>query len=159
LTAAARYYFVTCFGCCAIAAFTILYLYFTGYCFSEERYIPQSELIERAMLYRAPYIKGLDRGSAVTHTEIRAYLRDNPKCCRVENGFYIDNFVMDFLLGCSPTWVEIRHPLSDAQVAISPASGRYALALLEISRCGKLGRVIDSGLTESEVKVLFETKE
>src|ERR1044072_9253104 len=74
----------TALGVGIAAAILLLTLQLSGLCFAEFRYLAEAEAIERALIYRASLIKGLDKPGGASREDVRAYLRDHPDCCRIE---------------------------------------------------------------------------
>jgi hypothetical protein len=126
-----------------VSAILLLALHLSGLCFSEFRYLADAEAIERALIYRASSIKGLDKPGGASREDVRAYLREHPDCCRVEQECPMINASsrwLDKFLECGATWVRIRHPLDDASIAASRSTEKNAEALVEIDNCGERGR-------------------
>jgi hypothetical protein len=131
------------------AAAGFAFLYFTGFCFSELRYVEDAEAIERALLYRAREIKEV--AATPTREDARAYIAQHPNCCRIEgSAFFLSSSFLDRLFGFSSTWVRIIHQLTDERAAISPADGNFYEAYVELDRCGNAVRSTGMTVTEEQ---------
>jgi hypothetical protein len=140
------------FACAVASLFT---LYFTGFCFTQARYIGDAEFLERAVRYTAPTIRDMPGGSSASREDIKAYLKNNPTCCRVEGSdFFLSSSPMDKLFGLTTTWVRILHPLTDEQIALVPNAGAYSETYVALDRCGNFIRRTGQRLTESEARKL-----
>jgi hypothetical protein len=120
---------------------------FSGFCFRELGYIPDSELIRDAVAYRARYIRQL--GEKFSSEETAAYLKQNPVCCRVDTNFLpISPF--DKIFGFSAKWVRIVHELPADKVSQSPRDGNFYEAYVRVGCCGQIYESTGMRLTESE---------
>lgn len=115
--------------------FAIPYFYnnYTGYCPAEARYLPDSELIDLALVRIAKFVKQLENDASLQTAS--NYRTRNPDCCRISDEF-ADNAVVRTLLGGGNRTVEIVFEPTDKERAGRP--GRYAKASLEIGSCGWL---------------------
>ena len=134
-----------------VATGWLLFLYMTGFCFSERRYITDTEFIERALVYEARSIRGL--APAPSHADVQAYLAENVECCRVEGAdFAMDSSFMDRVVGIKLTWVRIFHPLSDEAVSKRQNIFTHAEKYVALDRCGRALKRTGEHLHETEIK-------
>jgi hypothetical protein len=132
---------------------TFLLLNVSGFCFSETKYVSDAEFIEQALIYRAGSIKDLAGDNS--RDAIAEYLRNNPRCCRIEDSsFPLSSSFIDRIFGLKSTWVRIIHRLPDEKAAISPADGAYYEAYVQLDCCGRPVRVTGLRVTETHAKSL-----
>jgi hypothetical protein len=135
----------------AVATAALLVLLFTGFCFGRLSYVSDAEFIDRALVYQAPRIKGLDGGA--TRERILEYVKSNPTCCRVEgSAFFLNNSFGARLLGVKTTWVRIVHELTAAQLAVGQGSETFYEAYIGLSRCGQVVDHTGTRITESAAR-------
>jgi hypothetical protein len=113
---------------------------FTTFCFSQWRYLKDTELFEIALLYRASGIKGMPRHPS--REDARNYLLNNPNCCRVARNQQSDNSVLDQLFFTPKKWVQIFYPRPE-----DPVRGRedWYEAYVAVYRDGTTGGTFGTG--------------
>jgi hypothetical protein len=132
------------------AAFLILfYLYVTGFCFPQMRYITEAEMIESALRYRAPQIAEL-AGDASPEA-IAAYLRDNPRCCKIDPSSPMGSSFFQKLTAFYFTGVRIIHRRTADDIARHEPSETYYEAHIRIDRCGHAVKSTGTTIPEGAV--------
>ena len=135
----------------AVAALMLLNV--SGFCFSEMKYVGDAEFVEQALIYRAGYIKEL--ASDNSRDAIAGYLKNTPRCCRIEgSSFPLNSTFTDRIFGLKTTWVRIIHRLPDDKAAISPADGAYYEAYVQLNSCGRPVRTTGQRATEKQAQSL-----
>lgn len=128
---------VVLFVCLAtLAAALPLKRYLDGYCYAQDRFVPDDELIQNALVYRAKFVKGLPVDP--TREDLRTYVRQHPDCCTVMGpDFFLASSFRARLLGYSRTWVRIIHPLTDKERAKLGDPFAISDVYIKLDRCGK----------------------
>jgi hypothetical protein len=123
----------------ALAAAYPLKRHLDGYCYAQERFVPDVEFIEHALAYRAKYIKGLSANP--TSEDLQTYLRQHPDCCTVMGpDFFLASSFRDRALGYKTTWVKIVHPLTDEERSQSSDPATHSDVYIGLNRCGRAFR-------------------
>jgi hypothetical protein len=111
-------------------------LNFTGFCFSEHRYLSSDEVILAALQSQSYQAKDFSRESS--DEELKKYISDHPDCCKVAAAKYdgIHSEIVNRLIGRAFSWVELIYELKPSLVAGSPKDGNYYQALVRVNACG-----------------------
>lgn len=132
------------------AAFVgLFYLYVTGFCFPQMRYITEAKMIESALRYRAPQIAEL-AGDASPEA-IVTYLGSNPRCCKIDRSSPMDSSFFQKLTAYYFTGVRIIHRRTAEDIARHEPSETYYEAHVRIDRCGHAVRSIGTTMLERGV--------
>lgn len=120
----------------AVAAAHPLKRYLDGYCYAQDRFVPDDEFIANALAYRAKFVKGLPADP--TREDLRTYVRQHPNCCTVMGpDFFLASSFRARLFGYSRTWVRIVHPLPDEERAELDDPVAFSDVYIKLDRCGK----------------------
>ncbi|MDO8262092.1 MAG: hypothetical protein Q7T21_02595 [Gallionella sp.] len=109
-----------------------------GVCISQARYRTNDELIEIAVRANADREKvGEHIGMAIDGSEasIQQFLKDNPKCCRVDRSAMQSRGWLDLLVGWNAPWVELNYELYPMHRASH--SDRYYKQFFVVNTCGE----------------------
>jgi len=131
-----------------LAAFE--YVLFSGFCFSDMRYVGNAEFVERALIYRAAAIKELSNIVVPSRADVLGYLEKNPNCCRIEGPtFFMNSSIKDRLFGFKLTWVRIVHQRSDGIATVSTKEAILHQVHIGLNRCGLPFRSIATSSTDT----------
>ena len=106
----------------AVSLPVILYLYFSGFCFSDLHYLEDKDFIARAIQYNASNIGVQDSPAAIA-----AYLSEHPNCCAVHRA--------GMAAGIRSVEVELNYHRKYSENAEFPYYRKY----VEITSCGTRG--------------------
>ena len=109
-----------------------------GICISQARYRTNDELIEIAVRANADRNKvGEHIGMAIDGSEasIQQFLKDNPKCCRVDRSAMQSRGLLELLVGWNAPWVELNYELYP--MYRTSHNDKYYKQFFVVNTCGK----------------------
>jgi hypothetical protein len=115
----------------------------SGYCFKEQRYLTDEELIHAAIRYSS-YKMTIDSSEAA----IRSFYENNPTCCSVDRESNMASSWFENLLGFYYAVVEVNF---EVKPEIAERSGnRFYKEYVQISSCGGRGAMYGEGIDSLE---------
>ena len=85
--------------------------------------------------------------------EVRRFLAQYPKCCRVDTDFGLDQSWLGTLAGFGSKWVSLVYESSSVGADIAKNEPFYN-AMVQISSCGQVLRTTGIRLTQREFKAV-----
>jgi hypothetical protein len=127
---------------CALASFE--YLNFTGFCYSQKRYLGDEELLGIAVMFDIARYNESREEFNKKYRSLEEFNEINPKCCVLyRSSHLIPDAVFSRILGYFVSVAEISYQSSD-----STRVDRFYYSLVYMDACGK---VVDwTGIRESQ---------
>jgi hypothetical protein len=121
-------------GLACAALGSIEYLNFTGFCYTQGRYLSEMELLDVGMQFA---VHRQDKNTAdrnVMYGSLREFRERNPKCCTISRQTSASATpILDRILGYYVCDVEVYYLATDA----TPVNNFYRL-ILSMNACGKI---------------------
>lgn len=107
-------------------------LLISGFCFGTGQWLSDRELVRIAIGYE------IFNDPSIPNETAQKYFTENKDCCAVDLDFPETSSLFDRIFGFKNSWVRVTHKASDLQISHSPNDGEYYMALVGITRCGRV---------------------